>query len=99
MFLIERTDNFFNNVELDHCMILRENAGGDKDLFSVERKMQRQKKKMEQQRRKQYQKEKQREKNNVFNFMNNTFGDKSESLIINCYIKVIENILFYYPVS
>ncbi|XP_058802705.1 zinc finger CCCH-type with G patch domain-containing protein [Phymastichus coffea] len=61
---------------LDHCMTLRENAGGDKDLFSVERKMQRQKKKMDQQRQKEYLKMKHREKNDVFNFMNTTLGDK-----------------------
>ena len=59
-------------------MTLRENAGGDEDLFSVERKMQKQKKKLEQQRQKEYLREKNREKNNLFNFMNSTFGDKSE---------------------
>lgn len=58
-------------------MALRENAGGDKDLFSVERKMQKQKRKLEQQRKKEYLSEKQKEKNNVFNFLNATLGDKS----------------------
>lgn len=62
-------------------MTLRENAGGDKDLFSVERKMQRQKKKLEQQRQKEYLREKQREKNNVFTFINNTFGNKRKNSI------------------
>lgn len=62
-------------------MTLRENAGGDKDLFSVQRKMQKQKKKLEQQRQKEYLREKQREKNNVFNFMNATLG--SECKLIN----------------
>ncbi|XP_015602108.1 zinc finger CCCH-type with G patch domain-containing protein [Cephus cinctus] len=64
---------------LDHCMELRENAGGDKDLFSVERKMRKQKRKLEQQREKQYQKEVQREKSNVFNFINTTLGDKPKN--------------------
>ncbi|XP_014206891.1 zinc finger CCCH-type with G patch domain-containing protein [Copidosoma floridanum] len=81
-----RSDGRVNPVEatvlpagksLDHCMTLRENAGGDKNLFSVERKMQKQKKKLEQQRQKEYLREKQREKNNVFNFMNATLGNKS----------------------
>jgi hypothetical protein len=57
-------------------MNLRENAGGDKNLFSVERKMQKQKRKFEQQRQKEYLREKQRDKNNVFNFMNSAFGNK-----------------------
>lgn len=60
---------------LDHCMELRENADGDKDLFTVERRMRRQYKKLEQQREKQYQREKQKESNNVFNFINATLGD------------------------
>ena len=62
-------------------MILKENAGGDKDLFSVERKMQKQKHKLEQQRQKEYLREKQKEKNNVFNFMNATLGDKSKNIV------------------
>lgn len=57
-------------------MELRENAGGDKNLFSVERKMRKQRQKLEQQREKQYQREKEREENNVFNFINATLGDK-----------------------
>ncbi|XP_014473719.1 PREDICTED: zinc finger CCCH-type with G patch domain-containing protein [Dinoponera quadriceps] len=61
---------------LDHCMELREFAGGDKDLFSVERKMRKQQQKSEQQRERQYQKEKERENSNVFNFINKTLGDK-----------------------
>ncbi|XP_003699862.1 zinc finger CCCH-type with G patch domain-containing protein [Megachile rotundata] len=61
---------------LDHCMELRENAGGDKNLFSVERRMQKQQQKLEQQRERQYQREKEREQNNVFNFINSTLGDK-----------------------
>lgn len=57
-------------------MELRENAGGDKNLFSVERKMRKQQQKLEQQREKQYQREKEREENNIFNFINATLGDK-----------------------
>ncbi|XP_076674218.1 zinc finger CCCH-type with G patch domain-containing protein isoform X2 [Andrena cerasifolii] len=59
---------------LDHCMELRENAGGDKNLFSVERRMRRQQQKLEQQRVKQYQREKQKEKKNIFNFINTTLA-------------------------
>lgn len=62
----------------DHCMILRENAGGDKDLFSVQRKMQKQKRKLEQQRQKEYLREKEKDKSNVFNFLNAAIGDKRE---------------------
>lgn len=61
---------------LDHCMELREFAGGDKDLFSAERKMRKQQYKLEQQREKQYQREKQKEDRNIFNFINKTLGDK-----------------------
>ncbi|XP_032676038.1 zinc finger CCCH-type with G patch domain-containing protein [Odontomachus brunneus] len=61
---------------LDHCMELREFAGGDKDLFSAERKMRKQQQKLEQQRERQYQREKEKEDSNVFNFINKTLGDK-----------------------
>ncbi|KAL6428751.1 hypothetical protein ACFW04_007962 [Cataglyphis niger] len=61
---------------LDHCMELRELAGGDKDLFSAERKMRKQQRKLEQQRKRQYQREKQKDDKNVFNFINKTLGDK-----------------------
>lgn len=63
-------------------MTLRENAGGDKDLFSVQRKMQKQKKKLEQQRQKEYLREKEREKNDVFSFMNSALGSKCK--LISC---------------
>lgn len=55
---------------LDHCMALRELANGDKDLFSVEKKLKRQQAKQEILNAKAYE----REKNNqdVFNFINNT---------------------------
>lgn len=57
-------------------MELREFAGGDKDLFSAERKMRKQQRKLEQQREKQYQRDKQKEDSNVFNFLNKTLGDR-----------------------
>ncbi|XP_012284436.1 zinc finger CCCH-type with G patch domain-containing protein isoform X2 [Orussus abietinus] len=60
---------------LDHCMELRENAGGDEDLFSVQRRMQKEQRKLEQKQEKLYQKEKQREKNNVFNIINAALGE------------------------
>lgn len=62
----------------DHCMGLRENSGGDKDLFSVERRLKRQERKMKQLRERQYEREKRRERNNIFNFINSTIGDKSK---------------------
>lgn len=66
-------------------MELRENAGGDENLFSVERRMRKQQQKLEQQRQKQYQREKEREENNVFNFINATLGDKrtSKKILLN----------------
>lgn len=55
---------------LDHCMALREQANGDKDLFSVEKRLKRQQAKQEIRNARAYE----REKNNqdVFNFINNT---------------------------
>lgn len=55
---------------LDHCMALREQANGDKDLFSVEKRLKRQQAKQEILNARAYE----REKNNqdVFNFINNT---------------------------
>ncbi|XP_015433672.1 PREDICTED: zinc finger CCCH-type with G patch domain-containing protein [Dufourea novaeangliae] len=64
---------------LDHCMELRENAGGDKNLFTVERRMQKQQHKLEQQRERQYQREKQKEEKSVFNFINAALGDKPKT--------------------
>lgn len=57
-------------------MELRENAGGDKNLFSVERRMRKQQQRLEQQREKQYRREKQREEKSIFNFINATLGDR-----------------------
>lgn len=55
---------------LDHCMELREHANGDKDLFSVERKLKRLKKKTEAMCAKAYEREKQNV--DVFSFINQT---------------------------
>lgn len=54
---------------LDHCMTLREQANGDKDLFSVEKRLKRQQQRQERQNVKAYDREKQRE-DNIFNFLN-----------------------------
>lgn len=53
-------------------MQLRENAGGDKDLFSVERKLKRLQRKQEAQSQKIYENEK--KKVNIFNFLNDTLS-------------------------
>lgn len=53
-------------------MQLRENAGGDQNLFSVERKLKRLQKKQEAQSQKLYEQEKR--KVDVFNFLNNTLS-------------------------
>lgn len=54
---------------LDHCMTLREQANGDKDLFSVEKKLKRQQARQERQNVKAYERAKQKE-DNIFNFLN-----------------------------
>lgn len=53
---------------LDHCMELREQANGDKNLFSVERKLKKQQKKQEENNIRAY--ERDRQNSNVFNFIN-----------------------------
>ncbi|XP_031334850.1 zinc finger CCCH-type with G patch domain-containing protein-like isoform X2 [Photinus pyralis] len=62
---------------LDHCMNLREKAGGDKDLFSVEKKLKRLAKKQEKKNIKAYEREKNQV--NVFNFLNETLASKSSA--------------------
>lgn len=52
----------------DHCMDLRERAGGDKDLFSVEKKLKRLQKKQELRNQKAYERE--QKKVDVFNLLN-----------------------------
>lgn len=53
---------------LDHCMALREQANGDKNLFSVERKLKRQQEKQEVLNIKAYEREK--KKQDIFSFLN-----------------------------
>lgn len=57
---------------VDFCMNLRDLAGGDKDLFSVERKLKRLQKRQEKQNQKAYEREK--NKTDVFNFLNKTIS-------------------------
>lgn len=64
---------------LDHCMHLREMANGDKNLFSAERKMQKQKLKLERQSRIQYEKEQRIEKSDIFNFINDTLSSSAKT--------------------
>lgn len=65
---------------LDHCMELREQANGDKDLFSVEKKLKKQQKKQEEINSRAYERE--RKNCNVFNFLNDSvlasLGSSSE---------------------
>ncbi|KAJ8917177.1 hypothetical protein NQ315_012669 [Exocentrus adspersus] len=58
---------------LDHCMSLREQAGNDKDLFSVERKLKRMQRKQEIISKRVY--ERKRKEKDVFNFINKALGD------------------------
>ncbi|XP_034945581.1 zinc finger CCCH-type with G patch domain-containing protein isoform X2 [Chelonus insularis] len=58
---------------LDHCMELRLNAGGDEDLYSVEKRMKKERLKLEKKQQKQYEREKNRN-STVFNFINDTLG-------------------------
>lgn len=57
---------------LDHCMELREAANGDKDLFSVEKQLQKNQKKQEILNTKAYEREAQKMNTNVFTFINDT---------------------------
>lgn len=57
---------------LDHCMMLKENAGGDQDLFKAERKIKKLQRKHEIMLEKAYEREK--EKTNVFTFLNKKLG-------------------------
>lgn len=61
---------------LDHCMKLREQAGGDKNLFSVERKLKRLQRKQEKQNERAY--EKQSKQRDVFDFINNSLAATKE---------------------
>lgn len=59
-------------------MDLREFADDNKDLFTAERKMRKQKKQLERQREREYQREKKRADNSVFSFLNKALGYKRE---------------------
>lgn len=63
---------------LDHCMNLRELAGGDENLFSAERKLKKMQRKQEALSKKQYEKEK--NKTDVFEFLNNTLTLSKENV-------------------
>lgn len=60
---------------LDHCMKLKEQAGGD-NLLKTEKKLRRQKKRQLEQQKAQYEKEKRRV--NVFDFLNSKLGGTNE---------------------
>ncbi|KAJ8976943.1 hypothetical protein NQ317_010139 [Molorchus minor] len=62
---------------LDHCMKLREQSGGDKDLFSVEKKLKKMQRKQEMQSKKAYERES--KKVDVFNFINKTLGEQESA--------------------
>lgn len=64
---------------LDHCMALREAAGGDADLFKAERKQRILQRKMLKRLQNEYEKEKEREKSNVFSFINSTLSGSNSS--------------------
>lgn len=59
---------------LDHCMALREKAGGDVNLFKVEKRLRRLQQKHEQQSKRQYERDNQQM--NVFDFINSKLGGK-----------------------
>ncbi|KAJ9587031.1 hypothetical protein L9F63_019373 [Diploptera punctata] len=62
---------------LDHCMELRENAGGDMDLFKAEKRLKRLQKKHQQQSERQYQRDKQQTR--VFDFINSKLNNQKQN--------------------
>ncbi|XP_039765578.1 zinc finger CCCH-type with G patch domain-containing protein isoform X2 [Pararge aegeria] len=62
---------------LDHCMALSEKMASQ-DPLKVEQKLKRLQKKEEERNKRAYEREKERERRNVFNFLNNTLGQKPE---------------------
>ncbi|XP_017789428.1 PREDICTED: zinc finger CCCH-type with G patch domain-containing protein isoform X2 [Habropoda laboriosa] len=64
---------------LDHCMELRENANGDKNLFTVERRKLKQPQKLGQQSEKRHQKANKRAEKDVFNFINAMLDNKPKT--------------------
>ncbi|XP_066999121.2 zinc finger CCCH-type with G patch domain-containing protein [Anabrus simplex] len=63
---------------LDHCMELRENAGGDENFFKVEKRLKRLKRRQEMLNKKAYAREKQN--TNVFDFINSKLTGKKGTL-------------------
>lgn len=55
---------------LDHCMALREQANGDEDLFSVERKLKKQQRRQEKINQRTYAREQKQSQSDVFKFIN-----------------------------
>ncbi|XP_069676866.1 zinc finger CCCH-type with G patch domain-containing protein isoform X2 [Periplaneta americana] len=63
---------------LDHCMALKEKAGGDENLFKVEKRLKRLQRKHERQSQEQYERGKQQ--TSVFDFINSKLGGKKGSI-------------------
>lgn len=63
---------------LDACMAMSDKLAG-RDPLKVEQKLKRLQKKEEERNKRAYEREKERERRNVFNFLNNTLGNKSDS--------------------
>lgn len=69
-------------------MALREKAGGDSNLFVVEKRLRRLQKKHEKQSERQYEREKQ--EMNVFDFINSKLGGKKGvQLVHSCYVDIM----------
>lgn len=66
---------------LDYCMNLREQSNGDKDLFSVERKLKKEQKKQEAINQKAYERDSQQASGDIFSFINeNVFASGSATV-------------------
>ncbi|KAL0274083.1 UNVERIFIED_CONTAM: hypothetical protein PYX00_006599 [Menopon gallinae] len=62
---------------LDHCMMLREHSGGDKDFFKAEKRMKQIQKKQEKMLQRSYEREKNR--TDVFMFLNKNLGQSNKN--------------------
>lgn len=72
----------------DHCMALRERAGGDSNLFVVEKRLRRLQKKHEKQSAHQCEREKQ--ETNVFDFINSKLGGKRGlQPVLSCFVNIV----------
>jgi hypothetical protein len=72
----------------DHCMALREKAGGNSNLFIVEKRLRRLQKKHEKQ--SAHQSEQQKQEMNVFDFINSKLGGKRGlQLVHSCFIYIV----------